>query len=82
MKKVVPDFIQDATNVYRTREFIVKQKIGIQYDSVENNVVFSRDTYYFRTKQRDAEYEKIFSIRKNIDGKRLPTMMYSREYVD
>lgn len=82
MKNQVPDFIQDATNVYRTRKFIVKQKIGIQYDSVENNVVFSRDTYYFRTKQRDTEYKKIFSIRKNINGKRLPTMMYSREYVD
>ena len=82
MKNQVPDFIQDATNVYRTRKFIVKQKIGIQYDSVENNVIFSRATYYFRTKQRDTEYEKIFSIRKNINGKRLPTMMYSREYVD
>ena len=56
----IPDFIKDATNVYRTKGYIVKQVIGIQYDCKENNVVFSYDTFYKRTPKRDKEYE-IFS---------------------
>lgn len=82
MEKQVPNFIENATNVYRTKEFIVKQVFGISFGGVENNVAISRDTYYRRTKKRDAEYELIFCSRKNINGKRLPTTMYSREYVD
>lgn len=77
-----PEFCNDATNVYRTNNFIVKQVIGIHYDSVENNVLFSQDTYYRRNKRRDAEYELVYRFRKNINGKRLPTSMYSREYID
>ena len=46
MKDKIPDFIKDATNVYRTKGYIVKQVIGIQYDCKENNVVFSHDTFY------------------------------------
>ena len=48
MKDNIPDFIKDATNVYRTKGYIVKQVIGIQYDCKENNVVFSHDTFYKR----------------------------------
>lgn len=36
MKDNIPDFIKDATNVYRTKGYIVKQVIGIQYDCKEN----------------------------------------------
>jgi hypothetical protein len=82
MENHVPEFMKDATNVYRTRDFIVRQVIGIQYDGVENNVVFSRDTYYRRTKKRDAEYELVYCSRRNVNGERLPTTMYSREYIN
>lgn len=82
MNKEALDFIKNATNVYRTKNFIVKQVIGIQYSGVENNVVFSRDTYYARTKKRDAEYELVYCSRRNVNGKRLPATMYSREYID
>lgn len=82
MGNCVPEFMQDATNVYRTKNYIVKQNFGIHSSNVENNVAFSRDTFYLRTKKRDAQYELIFNTRKNIDGKRLPTTMYSREYID
>ncbi len=33
MSDKIPDFIKDATNVYRTKGYIVCQVIGIQYDS-------------------------------------------------
>lgn len=78
----IPDFIKGATNVYRTREFIVRQVLGIQYDCKQGNVVFSRDTFYRRTPERDKEYEILLCMRMRIDGKRLPSMMYARTYID
>ena len=72
----------DAMNVYRTRDFIVKQVIGIKYSDVENIAVISNDTFYRRTKKRDREYERIFWERKQINGKRIPSTMYARTYVD
>lgn len=78
----VPDFMIDAMNVYRTRDFIVKQVIGIKYSDVENIAVISNDTFYRRTKKRDREYESIFWERKQINGKRIPSTMYARTYVD
>ena len=78
----VPDFMVDAMNVYRTRDFIVKQVIGIKYSDVENIAVISNDTLYRRTKKRDREYERIFWERKQINGKRIPSTMYARTYVD
>ncbi|MFR6056182.1 MAG: hypothetical protein ACLUHK_06325 [Eubacteriales bacterium] len=80
MKNKVPEFIENATNLYRTKKYIVKQIIGIQYGCEENNVVYSRDTYYKRTPERDKEYEILFFRRRNIDGRRLPSTMYAREY--
>ena len=82
MKERIPDFIKGATNVYRTKDYIVSQVIGIQYDCKENNVVFSHDTYYRRTPERDRQYEIFFCHRRHIDGKRLPSTMYARTYKD
>ena len=81
MKNRVPDYLKGATNVYRTKQYIVKQILGIQYSQKENNVVFSRDTYYRRTPERDREYEILFCLRRNVDGKRLPSTMYARIYI-
>lgn len=81
-KQLLPGFLIDADNVYRTKYFIVKQKIGIQKDCEQNNVVFSHDTYYRRTLLRDLEYEIAFKHKKHMNGKRLPTTMYARVYID
>lgn len=42
----IPAFVMNASNVYRTRDYIVKQAIEIQHDSVEAGNVFSYDTFY------------------------------------
>ena len=42
----------------------------------------SRDTYYRCTPKRDREFEAAFADRKNVNGKRIPTAMYTREYID
>mgnify|MGYP007097427276 FL=1 len=82
MRKQRPDFLRGARNVYRTRFYIVKQELMISANDVETCEMYSRDTYYLRTTKRDKEYEYIFAARKHIDGKRLPSTMYTRKYVD
>ena len=78
----VSDFLYDANNVYRTRDYIVKQVIGVRTSDEEDNIIMSFDTYYRRTKKRDKIYEHVFAGKKHIDGKRLPSTMYSRKYID
>ena len=47
----IPDFILYADNVYRTKEFIVKQQLSIiRKDGYEVPVLLSTDTFYKRTK--------------------------------
>ncbi len=73
---------EEATNVYRTKHYIVEQVLGINEHDVECNELCSHDTFYRRTKKRDTEYEKLFASRKRINGKRLPATMCSRKYVN
>ena len=77
----LPDFIVDSTNVYRTKYFIIRQSIDIQYDTTENNSILSHDTFYKRTKSRDRAYEFFFKDRKNNNGKRLPITIYPRRKI-
>lgn len=74
------EFLKGASNVYRTRHFIVRQRLGLLYNDEEANQLISRDTYYARTPERDAEYEIRFHKRIKIDGKRIPTNVTVREY--
>ena len=41
----------------------------------------SYDTFYLRTKARDAEYECCFRTRRCVNGKRLTTGLATRKYV-
>ena len=44
---MIPEFLQgDATNVYRTREYIVKQSVTLHFDERYGAVLYSNDTYY------------------------------------
>ena len=47
------EFLKGASNVYRTRHFIVRQRLGLLYNDEESNQLISRDTYYERTPERD-----------------------------
>ena len=78
------DFLQKADNVYRTSDYIVKQKIctTLDEDTLITHLI-SDDTYYARTQKRDAEYNVIFRERgKEIDGKRIKSSMFTRKYID
>ena len=70
------DFLQNADNVYRTEEYIVKQKLSLSRDKNLEAYTISTDTYFARTKFRD------FSSRVNVDGKRVKASAYIRSYID
>ena len=76
------DFMVNASNVYRTKDFIVKQEIHIGTDGYDANQVVSVDTYYKRTSEREVAYKALFADRKRINGKRLPSTMYTRTYIE
>ena len=47
-----------------------------------DNVLISYDTYYLRNSKRDLAYN-IFNLRKKKrEGRRIPTMLYSRRYIN
>lgn len=76
------DFLQNADNVYRTPDYIVKQKISLCSNNRGDVHSVSDDTYYFRTSERDIDYEFVFHSRNNLDGKRIKTRTYLRTYID
>ena len=78
----IPTFQQNATNVYRTKKYIVKQMLQIQYDSINNAQIISLDTYYKRTPMRDFQYTQLFKQQIEKNGRRLHCTMYKRKYVN
>ena len=79
---LIPDFLLEATNVYRTKNFIVRQIISIQHSVSNSSVLFSYDTFFKRTKTRDKQYNFIFKNRINLEGKRLTTTANTKNYID
>lgn len=78
----MPEFLERSTNVYRTRFYIVRQQIMYRRDSLLGAYLCSRDTFYCRTTERDRQYEAAFPHNQEKDGKRIPTLMYIRKYID
>lgn len=81
----INDLINDfnvATNVYRTKNYIVVQDLTISVDEYDEPIVLSRDTYWQRTILRDWHYLVKFKERKHLDGKRLHSTTYTRKYID
>ena len=78
----VPDFLVNATNVYRTNGYIVRQELLLHDDEEQGTHLFSRDTYFLCTPKRDREYEEVFADRFALNGRRIRATMYVRKYVD
>ena len=77
----IPEFCEDAVNVYRTKRYIVKQNISVEMTDGGDMIIFSNDVFYGRTKIRDKQYEYVFAERKNMNDKRLPSTSYTRRYI-
>lgn len=81
MANALTNLIEGATNVYRTKCFIVIQRIEILSSIQEKNVVLSHDTYIPRDQYMDTCYEEIFVDKIELDGARLPSTIYERKYL-
>lgn len=76
------DFIDEAHNIYRTKSYIVRQMLSTDVTENGNIIMISEDTYYVRTRKRDAEFDAIFGCREKVDGKRIRATMFTRTYID
>ena len=76
------DFMKNATNVYRTDKYIVKQILNYEEHIKLDNMIISQDTFYKRTKARNKRYNQILSCKVNLDGKRIKTSSSTRKYVN
>ncbi len=82
-KQVGPcDFIiGNIDNIYRTKNYIIAQKLSVRDFNGESQLM-SSDTFYRRTQLRDMQYEKIFEFRgRKINGKRLVVNIAVRKLV-
>ena len=76
------DFLDNANNIYETKNFIVRQEISVE---ILNGitVIYSRDTFYSRTSLRKAQLDFLKSIRPTlVNCKRVPATMTTRKYID
>ena len=79
----ITELVKEATNRYRTKEYIIKQRISICNVEDGNTVMVSDDVFYTRTPSRDKLYEEIFvGMRRNPNGKRIKTALSTRQYVE
>ena len=77
------DCIDEANNVYRTKHFIVCQRLSLCRKSKGDSTIISDDTFFLRTKDRDFTYQTIFGPRgKRLEGKRVHCDCYIRAYFD
>ena len=77
------DYIMEADNVYRTKDYIVCQKVSLCRSGKGNTLIMSDDTYLLRTQERDIDYELVYRVRgKQINGKRMRSGSYIRKYID
>ena len=77
------DFMEGALNVYRTKNYIVRQQLSIE--NIEGKtVIFSRDTFFKKTEKRNEAFEFIYCFRNadEAEGKRVPATATTRKYVD
>lgn len=77
------DYLMEADNVYRTKDYIVCQKVSLCRSGKGNTLLMSDDIYLLRTMKRDADYELVYKVRgKHINGKRIHAASYIRKYID
>ena len=76
------DELQLASNAYRTKNYIVTQRIMFRQTEADGSMIMSIEVFYKRNKERDTVFEKVFENRVKVDGKRLHSTMYTRSYVE
>ena len=69
-------------NVYRTRKYIVFQRIWLCEEEQKGMYLYSRDMYFRRTKKRNRKYAARFG-KQQADGERIYVgKACEKEYID
>ena len=76
------DELELASNAYRTKGYIVTQRIMFRNNKADGSMIISIDAFYKRTKERDAIFDKMFERRIHVNGKRLHATMSTRSYLE
>ena len=76
------DELELASNAYRTKNYIVTQRIMFRQTEADGSMIMSIEAFYKRNQERDTIFEKVFENRINIDGRRLHSTMYTRSYIE
>ena len=74
------EIIKNADNVYRTRKYIVAQEISFEVNANGENRIFSNDIFFVRNKKIDKDFEFTFKDRRSVNGKRVRSSLYVRNY--
>lgn len=56
----LPDFLENADNVYRTKYYIVAQILTLDNENIDCTRIISDDIFYKRTKKRDKQFDILF----------------------
>ena len=81
-KQPTIDFLRNADNIYRTRDYIVKQRIVLCGNGMCGRTV-SEDTFYRRTPLRDSIYNRALIARGTSgSGRRMRADTYIRRYIE
>ena len=79
----VPDFLVNATNVYRTNGYIVRQELLLHDDEEQGTHLFRPATPISCVRPSVTESMRKFSpTRHELNGRRIKATMYVRKYVD
>lgn len=76
------DELELANNAYRTKNYIVTQRIMFRQTEADGSMIMSIEAFYKRNQERDTIFEKVFENRINVDGRRLHSTMYTRSYIE
>ena len=62
------DELELASNAYRTKNYIVTQRIMFRQTETDGSMIMSIEAFYKRNKERDTIYEKVFCNRSSRYG--------------
>lgn len=75
------NFTFRATNVYRTKNYIVRQVVLFGRNEMYGSQTLSVDTYFLRNQERDEQFDETCATDLFPDGRRLNATAYRRNYV-
>lgn len=79
-KTPINELSDDIINIYRTKNFIVYQRVYVCYGD-SGNILISDDIYRLRTPARDTAYEENFGYETSFNKrKRMRVAAYTRTY--